>query len=591
MTKVQYQLEFSDITAHRISVTLRFKPAQHVHVLQLPAWIPGSYMIRDFARNIIAINAFDSAGSLSLQQLDKQCWRLACSDREVTVNYQIYAYDLSVRAAYVDDEIAIVNPACVCLSVDGFEQHRHELNIVKPNNSVAKEWRLATGLRADSDTEWLGFGRYSADNYQQLIDTPFLAGHFVISEFQQQQIPHYVVITGKQLTDQQRLTDDVARICQQQAEVFGRLPDDLQQYWFLLWVTEDGYGGLEHHNSTLLLCNRTDLPIAGESKISDSYQNLLGLFSHEYFHTWWVKRLKPATYHQYQLSKEHYTSQLWLYEGFTSYFDDLALVKAELISRDDYVKTVEKLISKVTRNPSDRKQSLADSSFNAWTKFYKQDENAVNNVVSYYAKGALLALCLDAALTRSGFNLTWLVRQLWQQYLVTGTPDDAVQAILRQHGLVSQAQSVTSWIHASTPLPLAQELPALGMQLVFRSAQHNDDLSGASIQSRTPPSLGAQYKSSNGVIQLSQVYIDGAAHQAGLMVGDQLLAIAGYKVTATNITDLLQRFGENSTETIHLYRKDRLLVLQLPMIKAAEHTAMLLPVDDVKVTSWLNART
>lgn len=586
MKSVKYRLDISDISAHLVSVNLSFKPVDAIHELALPAWIPGSYMIRDFARNIVAISAADDSGPLTLQQMDKQRWQLHCNSSTVTVTYQVYAYDLSVRAAYIDDEVAVLNPASLCLSVSALQQLPHKVHINKPASRVTKSWRLATGLNRATDTDFLGFGEYLAASYQSLIDSPILAGHFQLAEFSIDGIAHYLVVTGDNLTDLPRFSSDVEKICRQQIKTFGSLPADLTSYWFLLWVTEDGYGGLEHLNSTLLLCNRFDLPAPGQADIDDNYQNLLALCSHEYFHTWWVKRLKPACFAQYQLAAEQYTPQLWLYEGFTSYYDDLALVRAGLIDSKRYIKTLEKTISRVTRNPSDTQQSLSDSSFTAWTKFYKQDENAVNAVVSYYAKGALLALCLDAWLRRHGADLEQVVRQLWQQYLVSGTPDNALQLVLKQLGFAELAALTDDWLTQAISLPLASLLPALGLQLTLRPMQHGDDFGGEATTD-APPFIGAQTKVVNGLVQLTQIYHGSSAHLAGLMSGDQLLALDGRKISATSLPQLLKRSRNGSSLTLHFYRKDRLLQSQLTLNTALQQVAVLTVTEQTLCDVWL----
>ncbi len=586
MTSVSYDFDIADIGAHLLTVTLRFKPVAAVHELTLPAWIPGSYMIRDFSRNIVAIKATDLSGALELTQLDKQRWQLHCNDQWVTVTYQLYAYDLSVRAAYIDDEVAVLNPACLCLSVSKLQMQPHQINVCQPRLAGTDNWRVATGLSRVEPTDFLGFGAYQADNYQILIDSPILLGEFELCEFIVADIPHYLVVTGNNQTDLPRLVNDLTSICLQQVAVFGALPADLSSYWFLLWVTEDGYGGLEHLNSTLLLCSRFDLPAPHTTKIDDSYQNLLALCSHEYFHTWWVKRLKPACFNQYQLQAEQYTPQLWLYEGFTSYFDDIALVRAGLIDSNTYVRTLEKMISRVTRNPSDGRQSLTDSSFTAWTKFYKQDENAVNAVVSYYAKGALLALCLEARLRDQGSSLAVVVRTLWQRYLTTGTADNALSVVLSELGFTELAALSEHWLNEAAPLPLATLLPTLGLNLAFRPMQYAEDLGGAPQHSALP-FIGVQTKPANGLLQLSQVYHGSAAHKAGLMVGDQLLALNRRKITANNLTQLLQRCDSGSNVTVHFYRKDRLLHCTLILNEAVQQVAMLSIADQVKCDNWL----
>lgn len=585
MKFVKYQLEISDIAAHLLTVKLSFKPVSAIHELLLPAWIPGSYMIRDFARNIVSINAADTSGPLRLQQLDKQRWQLHCTGRTVTVTYQVYAYDMSVRAAYIDDEVAVLNPASLCLSVSALEQLPHRLHISKPRSRITKNWRLGSALARAEGTDFLGFGEYQAASYQLLIDSPVLAGHFQLAQFSIDGIEHYLLVTGDNLTDLPRFSRDIEKICRQQIKTFGSFPADLTSYWFLLWVTEDGYGGLEHLNSTLLLCSRFDLPAPDAAEIDDNYQNLLALCSHEYFHTWWVKRLKPACFTQYQLTAEQYTPQLWLYEGFTSYYDDLALVRAGLIDRKSYVKTLEKTISRVTRNPSDTQQSLTDSSFTAWTKFYKQDENAVNAVVSYYAKGALLALCLDAWLRDHNSSLDDVVRRLWQQYLQSGTPDNALQTVLNQMGFTELATLTDSWLNQAASLPLAQWIPALGLELNLRPMQHADDFGGVSTD--TLPFIGAQTKLVNGLLQLTQVYCGGNAHQAGLMTGDQLLALDGRKITQSSLPQLLKRYRHGSSLTVHFYRKDRLLQSNLTLNSALQQVAVLTVARQAKCDNWL----
>lgn len=586
MNSVRYHLDITDVAAHLISVTLSFKPTQTLHELTLPAWIPGSYMIRDFARNIVAINASDSSGPLTLNQLDKQRWQLHCKGEEVSISYKLYAYDLSVRAAYIDDEIAVLNPACLCLNVSALALLPHRLYIEKPKSAVTVNWRLATALSRGKKTSLLGFGDYVAENYQQLIDSPLMLGHFELHEFIIEGISHYLVVSGDNLSDLPRFSRDLQCLCQQQVDVFGALPADLTSYWFLLWVTEDGYGGLEHLNSTLLLCSRFDLPSPTVTKIDERYQNLLALCSHEYFHAWWIKRLKPASFQHYQLSAEQYTSQLWLYEGFTSYFDDIALVRAGLIDTASYIKTLEKLISRVTRNPSDAAQSLTDSSFTAWTKFYKQDENAVNAVVSYYAKGALLALCLDASLRQNGSSLQQLVRTLWQRYLPTGTPDNALNLTLTELGFAELAAHAGRWLTDAAPLPLAEKLPALGLTLAFRSMQHADDL-GGEAENIGQLFIGAQSKTVQGLLQLTHVYHGSAAHQAGLMVGDQLLAIDGWKVTASSLTPLLQRYSSGTEVKIDFYRKDRLLQRLLTLRVSEQQVAVLRITEPALCDAWL----
>lgn len=590
MTAVHYQLSIADLSSKTVAITLSFSPQQKTHQLTLPAWIPGSYMIRNFARHISQIRAYDAEGALSLTQLDKQSWQLACRHLPVTVEYQVYANDLSVRAAYVDDEIAVLNPACLCLAVSELTDCTQQLTLAKSTEQfkrVTEKWRIATALPRISGEALSRYGTFQAENYQHLIDSPLICGVFSLSEFMLDDVPHYIVVTGQNHFDEARLLADVTKLCRAQRDVFGALPADLDQYWFLLWVTEQGYGGLEHQFSTLLLCNRYDLPVPAQQEQDEAYQTLLGLFSHEYFHTWWVKRLKPACFHPYQLDKEQYSRQLWIYEGFTSYFDDLALVKAGLISQTQYIKSLEKLISRVTRNPSEHVQSLTDSSFTAWTKFYLQDENAVNTVVSYYAKGALVALLLDAQLRQHGYSLADCCKTLYQDHLATGTLDDSIFTLLTAWHLPELAKELKQWVTMAQPLPLATPLTALGLQLSWRSPQHFDDLSGNNEKAAVA-SLGCSLKFQASGVYIHQLFAGSAAQQAGLMAGDQILALAGCKVSEASLPQLLRRLPMGSVQDLVIFRKDRLLTLRLTMMPAQASVAMLTVADQHKVSAWLN---
>tara|TARA_R110002126_G_scaffold160458_1_gene308077 strand:- start:674 stop:2500 length:1827 start_codon:yes stop_codon:yes gene_type:complete len=588
MDVVSYQLDIQNISSHQLHITLSFMPECAVHQLSMPAWIPGSYMIRDFARNIVSISAVDTDGPLELQQHDKQCWQINCRQKHVTVTYQLYAYDMSVRAAYIDDEVAVLNPAALCLAVSGLTEKTQQISVNRPSEPIAANWRVATALTPANNTALLDFGTYQATDYATLIDSPILAGIFSLQQFSVNDVPHNLVVTGDNLTDLTRFASDLQRICQQQLSVFGNLPTDLNQYWFLLWVTEQGYGGLEHKFSTLLLCNRYDLPAAGLTEPDDNYQQLLALCSHEYFHTWWVKRLKPEEFQSYKLSAEQYSRQLWMYEGFTSYFDDLALVQSGLISPQRYLTTLEKLTSRVNRSPSDKVQSLSDSSFNAWSKFYKQDENAVNAVVSYYAKGALLALCLEGALQQQGGSLAQLCQYMYQQYLASGTTDQSLSDSLNALGFTELAISAEHWIENADPLPLSQACEQLGITLCFRPERHPTDLNGpVEHKQALPASLAAGYKIQQGLVTINQVINGGAAHLSGLMVGDQLLALAGRKVTEQSLPQLLQRLPQNTVQNLTIYRKDRLLTLQITLQLAEPKVACLQFTEPRNASRWL----
>lgn len=590
MTLVAYQLSIKDITAHLVAVELRFTPQNNEPVqLSLPAWIPGSYMIRDFAKHLHSFEAYDASGALTLQQLDKQSWLLHHNQQELAVRYNVYAFDLSVRGCYLDDQLAILNPSALCLEVKGMEQMPVSLDVSAPEYLG---WQVATGLTRADSTLPLQCGRYQADNYQQLIDTPLMLGQLEIAEFDVCGVPHYLVLAGHEQLDKERFKTDLQRICQQQQQVFGGLPADLNQYWFLCWVTDSGYGGLEHHNSTLLLLTHQDLPNAQRpDESSADYQNLLGLCSHEYFHTWWVKRAKPRQFLPYQLASEQYTSQLWLYEGFTSYYDDLALVRCGLLTQEQYFAALEKTINRVQLSPSEQVQSVADSSFNAWTKYYKQDENAVNAVVSYYTKGSLIALCLDALLRSNGKSLDALMLLAWRSYGEPGTGSSEQQFIQLCSDYAGKeiAAELNSWVHGTSSLPLSQLLPNLGVTTGVRQQEHSKDLSGHKEPAYPIRAFGAAFSSSVEGLKLTNVPLGSAAYKAGLMAGDMLIAINAVKATEQNFWRQLNQSPIGNVMTLYVFRRQRLVQLSMPIESAAETLTYLQLVDPSKVACWIGS--
>ena len=344
---LHYQIEFDDYKQHLVHVTIRFlaNPNQE---LWLPTWIPGSYLIREFSKHIEAVKAYDEAGRmLNIKKTEKNRWRLFNTDHElITVEYDVYAYDLSVRGAYVDQTRLYINPACVCLGLEGQEQSACELEIFLPDE--LKHFQLATGLASKS----LVKGRFTlkADHYDQLIDSPFELADQTRFSFETHGIEHEFVISGTHATNVDRLKTDIEKICAAEIDLFGSAP--FKNYTFMTMATGNSYGGLEHCNSTSLITPRDDLPKSNEpTEPSKDYQRFLGLCSHEYFHSWLVKFIRPENFANYNLHQEGYTSLLWIFEGFTSYYDDLILLRSGVISQKSYLDLLKSQIDRYLQNP------------------------------------------------------------------------------------------------------------------------------------------------------------------------------------------------------------------------------------------------
>ncbi|MES2018537.1 MAG: PDZ domain-containing protein [Pseudomonadota bacterium] len=564
---VRYAIVPKDLAGHLFEVSVSVAaPNADGQVFALPAWIPGSYMIREFSRNIVRIRAESQGQSVALAKLDKHSWRAAPVAAPLTVIYEVYAWDLSVRAAHLDQTHGFFNGTSVFLRALGHEATQHQVDIARPLDPAAKTWRVATAL-PELGAKRYGFGTYVASSYDELIDHPVEMGDFALATFKAHGVPHDIVISGRVPNlDMARLQTDLKQICESQIAFFEprskRAPMD--RYVFLTLAVGDGYGGLEHRASTALICARADLPTTATPKgadISDGYLKFLGLCSHEYFHTWNVKRIKPAAFAPYDLQAETYTPLLWLFEGFTSYYDDLMLVRSGIIGEPAYLKLLGKTIAGVLRGSGRTKQSVADSSFDAWGKYYRQDENAPNAIVSYYGKGALIALAFDLTIrakTGGKKSLDDVMLALWQRFgrdfyptVGRGVTEAEVEALFDEVSGLKLKVLFERHVRGTADLPLAKLYAPFGIKLVDerRSAR---------------PSLDAGSSRDGNDCKLTQVHEGGAAHRAGLSAGDVLIAIDGLRVA--NLDGMLARYKVGDTVAVHAFRRDELLTFQVTLL-------------------------
>lgn len=563
-TPIRYSITSLDPASHLYDVSITVDaPAADGQVFSLPAWIPGSYMIREFGKNIVQLRGQSNGRKVAVKKLDKHTWQAAPCKGALTLHYQVYAWDLSVRTAHLDRTHGFFNGTSVFLAAHGFEDGEQVVDIVRPEGEDFKRWRVATAM-PELKAKRYGFGTYVAPNYDALIDHPVEIGDFALVTFQAHGVPHDVVITGRVPNlDMARLCDDLKKICEAQIAFFEprskRAPMD--RYVFMTLAVGDGYGGLEHRASTALICSRADLPVKGKPEQTDGYRTYLGLCSHEYFHTWNVKRIKPAVFAPYDLRQENYTSLLWLFEGFTSYYDDLFLVRTGVIDVDNYLKLLGKTVTGVLRGTGRKKQSVAESSFDAWVKYYRQDENASNAVVSYYTKGSLVALGLDLSIrsqTRGRRSLDDVMRGLWARYgrdfyngKAQGVPEDEILALMEELSGADLKRFHDRHIRGTEDVPLEDLLPAFGVAYE------------ASLPADARPWLGARIGKEGGDAKLAAVYEGGPAMQAGLSAGDKLVAIDGLRVPASGPDGLLARYRINDTVRIHAFRRDELMEFSL----------------------------
>lgn len=574
LAPVRYRLAPTDLAGHRCEVSVTIEnPAPDGQVVSLPAWIPGSYLVREFARQIESIEASCNGRPVALDKLDKNTWRAEPCQGTLTITCVIYAWDLSVRASHLDETHGFFNGTSLFLQVHGREDAPCLLELVPPPaRSVASEWKVYTSLPEAAGepgaAERHGFGLYRAPDYDALLDHPIEMGTPQVASFTAHGAEHEMVFTGLiPGLDLQRIVDDTRRICEAQIALFEpetrRAPflDSAQRYVFMTMVTGDAYGGLEHRASTALMASRADLPVIGKPEQSDGYRTFLGLVSHEYFHTWNVKRIKPAVFAPYDLTQENYTRLLWVFEGFTSYYDDLLLLRSGCINNTDYLRLLAKTVSGVLRAPGRLKQSVAESSFDAWTRYYRQDENSPNALVSYYTKGSLVALGLDLTIRRESGgerSLDDVMRLMWQRYgrdfyqgRVQGVAEEALPALILEATGVDTSDFIRRYAEGREDVPVADLLAAQGIATEWKASSQT-------------PSLEVRTRNQGTDVVLATVYEGGPAHRGGLSAQDVLVAIDGIRVTASPGLDaLLSRYHADDTVKIHVFRRDELREFQV----------------------------
>jgi predicted metalloprotease with PDZ domain len=523
---LRYRVSVLDPHTHLFGVSLQIDRPARRQRLSLPTWIPGSYLVREFSQHLQDLRAEAGGNPIALRQLSKNTWEADVPEGTATLklSWSVYAFDASVRTAFLDQTRGFFNPTSLCLRVHGRESEPHALELAAPTHAVG--WRAATAL-TETKTKRSGFGHYLAADYDELADSPVELGTFWNGTFRVRGVPHRFVVSGAGPGfDGERLLRDTQRICEAEMALWqgpqgkngeGRPPFD--HYLFMLHASQDGYGGLEHRHSTALICQRADLPQLPSAdgatpalKASDSYTTLLGLISHEYFHTWNVKRLRPREFASYDYDQENYTELLWFFEGFTSYYDDLLVLRAGLIDEGTYLKLLGKTINQVLQTPGRLVQSVAQASFDAWIKYYRVQENTPNATVSYYTKGALVALCLDLTLRAEGHTtLDAVMRALYERCDGGPMRESDLLAVLRKLGQRHFDQELHAWVHETTDLPLADLLQRHGVQWEQEPAP-------------LAQQLGLRITETNGLV-LKNVLRGSAAEAAGLAAGDEWLGV------------------------------------------------------------------
>ena len=578
---ISYQFDFARFLEHLVDVSLTFTADTDAPSLWLPAWIPGSYLMREFARNITAVHyrIMDDERSEVYRAIktDKNTWQLphAKAEQVVDVSYEVYCYDLSVRTAYVDQQRLYGNFTSLALAIEGKERKAIEVDLILPAAFLADKddsrVRLACGLEAiPSQSAKLRIYTLQADSYHELIDYPFEIAEqdtfdFIIQDDKHQTTSHHFYLAGKHSANMGRLQQDLTQICQTYLDWLGDAPFD--DYTFMTFASGQDYGGLEHINSTSLITPRRDLPSVAEPKVpSADYQRFLGLCSHEYFHAWWVKTVRPDVMLDVDLRREAFTPLLWVFEGFTSYIDDFMLQASGVIDKANYLKLLTEQINRYYQTPGRAHQSVAESSFDAWIKLYRNDENTGNAGISYYNKGALVALCLDLTLLEKSdgrYRLFDVVKAFYEQAKQNDNQRIGINSA-DMGTVIAQFIPLADWqdferryVNGVEELPMQELLAANGITVHSNTKETADkSLPWGMRCTETPAGL-----------KVNQVRRASAAAKAGISAHDVIIALDGIKADSKQLAAVSMAQSETDC---HLFRRDELMCVSVTANVASE---------------------
>ncbi|CAN5225108.1 PDZ domain-containing protein [soil metagenome] len=517
--KIEYTLSMSQPHAHYFEVELKITDLKQDQLdLKMPTWTPGSYLIREFSRNVEGLEARGAGQNLSAEKISKNTWRVNTKNRpEVTINYKVYAFEMTVRTSFLDASHGYVNGASVFLYPENLQNIPYTLTI-----QPFEEWQVvSTALPAVAGQKWV----FEAPNYDVLIDSPIEIGNHDVFEFTAAGIPHQVAMYGEGNYDKERLKEDLSSIVEACTEVFKDNPNE--KYLFIIHNLTRGSGGLEHSNSTTLQVNRwTYAP-------RSSYLDFLSLAAHEYFHLWNVKRIGPIELGPFDYENENYNRLLWVMEGFTSYYDELLLTAANLADDRYFLSKVAGAINNIENQPGNQVQSVSEASFDAWIKAYRPDENSPNTTISYYTKGSALASLLDLEILHSSGgsrNLDDVMRLLYQEYYKKkkrGFSSLEFQKAVEQVAGKKLDEFFNNYVHGTEPIDYNTYFNYAGLNLINYNQGNRSAAIGISTEDR------------NGKLTVRTVFRETAAYDGGLNVNDEIIAIDQYRVDQNEINKLI----------------------------------------------------
>lgn len=571
MAKIQYRVRLPDPRTHLVAVEMTVEDVRGPAALVMPSWTPGSYLMREFPRNVVQFEALDAAGApVAWHKADKNTWRVSApADGTLRARWVVHADELTVRTSHVDGTHASLIGTSVFMYLDGRQGEPAEVEVHAPQG-----WRVTTSMESVGDT------RFRAADYDELADSPLEIGTHQLVQWTVDGVPHQYAIWGRGNADPRRLAKDTTRIVQAEREIFGTLP--YPAYTFIVHLTGGGGGGLEHRNCTSLLADRWSFR-------GPAYENFLGLAAHELFHAWNGKRIRPAALGPFDYTRENYTRDLWVVEGITTYYTDVLLRRAGIISQQRYLEKVAEMISRFQTLPGRAVQPLADSSFDTWIKFYRPDSNTPNATISYYQKGALVALLLDLrirAATENARSLDDLMRLLWERYGVpdTGFAEGAVEDAAAEVAGTELRGFFDHALRSTGELDYAGALAAAGLQLVPVHVA----AAAAPPQGGQPPRVTEESRTGltltrteTGRVTVANVLAGSAAWHAGVNAGDELVAVDGFRVVGPEwLNARLMEFDRGVQVQLTVFRRDELVTLLLPVDRGPPPRFVIRPAPD-----------
>ncbi|TAF03774.1 MAG: M61 family peptidase [Nostocales cyanobacterium] len=532
---IHYWVAMPQPETHLFEVTLHLVNYQlPILDLKMPVWTPGSYLMREYAKNLQDFAAFAGSKPLNWRKISKNHWQVEKgNDSEVILRYRIFANELSVRTNHLDATHGYFNGAALFLRIPGWEEQPIHITIVPPR----PEWTITTGLppvKEEANT-------FLAADFDNLVDSPFEIGSHQLFHFEVLGKPHELAIWGQGNYQSQKMLDDFNKIIEVEAKIFGGLP--YQRYVFILHLFNQAYGGLEHKNSCSLIYHRFGF------RLQDKYERFIQLVAHEFFHLWNVKRICPQGLEVFDYDQENYTPSLWFCEGTTSYYDLVIPFRAGIYDIKSYVHHLNQEITKYLKTPGRKVQPLSESSFDAWIKLYRPDANSGNSQISYYLKGEMVSFLLDLLIRarhQNQLSLDHVMVKMWEQFgqAEIGYTPAQLQEVITSVAGIDLADFFNRYIDGLDDLPFNQYLEPFGLQLVEECEQE--------------PYLGVRIKTEHGREIIKFVEIGSPAKNAGIDADDELLAIDGIKVGTGQLSERLQDYQPHDVIQITVFHQDEL---------------------------------